>query len=94
MGVVLRTVESLWVPGITLYLAVGLAGSFLSTKPFEVFGSAARFVPTSPVGPDRQKERRGEQHREHEGVRDAVGEIPRPLLCGVVPFEAWLFCCL
>jgi hypothetical protein len=58
--VVLRTVESLWVPGITLSLAVGLAGSFLSSKPFEVFGSAARFVPTSPVGPDRQKERRGE----------------------------------
>ena len=27
--------------------------------------------------------RRGEQHREHEGVRDAVGEGSHPLLCGV-----------
>jgi hypothetical protein len=68
-----------------LSLAVSLAGSFLSSKPFEVVGSAARFVPTSPVGPDRQKERRGECYREYEGVRDDISKRSSPLL-GVIGY--------
>ncbi len=38
---------------------------------------------SSPISPNRQKERRGEHHREHEGVRDGVGERSGPLLGGV-----------
>ena len=48
-----------------------------------VVGNFTHLALASSVGPERQKERRGECYREHEGVWDGGGEGSR-LLLGVI----------